>query len=620
MFRASPRSSGEAFFAHFDALADGVRGRLRLRVVLDGVTLGALGAVPVATALWLSGHDAWIPASLALPLAGVAAGLAVDRARRWSDESVALYLDARCQSPETVTTALGLRHEPTSPLREHVLAAGVRVLRAAGDASPGVTTRRHVLAPVALFVLLGVSAVRSFSTPANAATPASVVLDVVRLDDVPGLRAIERLRDLHPEDPQRRAQLQALAEQARQLREDLRRGLDRREADRRLHALQEQLRQNADPLGRREERPGLDAAFQELSRRGFPEAAEALADHDLRALDETMERAANAREEADRQRAHEALQAAADAAAQQGATAAAEALRDEDDLLHQRAQRNRLMREMAQQLGRDEAVRHAAEHLDRNPSEQSARDLADALERALSQLSTAERERLMARIRDAARRPQQASRAGSMDPHANPSSEHEMSAEELAQRLREIANQDPSGEGEDGEPSDGAQMSSGGGGSIPFPVASPGGRGMAMQRAMQRAQDAAAQAQRQAGGGAPGGNAQAGAGNGQDGNGPGGDPNGQGGGRGGGPGGAHAGETDRVRRESDLQARVRGPMQAGAPMPGGTSMLGTGTPGGVSRVMRSGALERAATDELQGVDRSDIPTDYRAQVRTYFQP
>ncbi len=608
----------DGFPQRFRGHAAAVRTRLALRTVFFGATAGLVASVPLATAAWAGFHGPWVPLPLGLGLLGAATGALAAWHARWSDHSVALFLDARLGTHEAIATAVGLSAragltDPTAPpaLETVVRTADEALRRASSAVLPRTLRWAHLAGPVSVAAVLALAWLPR-AMPSHVHGPVTPGVLQVQLDAVPGLSSVERLRELTPRSEAQRQRLERIADQARALREQLAAGMEQRRALDALQHLREALAAERQSLGAGVENRGLQAAAGQLSRAGMESAAGALAALDLAALDQAMEHLANAREAADRRRAHEALQAAADAAAQAGAPGVADALRQEDSLLRGREARNELLRRLAEQLGSDPEVRRAAEHLDRERSDGAARELAQTLERALQGLSPAERERLAQRMRDAARHARQGSQAGAMEPGAG-GTPQTMSAEEMERALREMANSDPSADGP-GDPSGIAAGMAAGGWTIPIPMMGPGG-GMpgagapgessprAVQQGLDQAMGGADMARNQMGGGGQQGNG------GNGGNGP---------SRGGGAGG-HEGRTAAVNGDP-LRARARAPMNRGAPMPGGVATLAPGRAGAVSRVMRTGDLRSAGPEEIHGVDRSDIPAEYRDQVRAYFQP
>ena len=593
MFHTARPPSATAFRAAFSRWRGLVHWGHLLMWSVRGASVGALIAAAGATAAWAGGHPgAALTAVAAVPL-GALAGAGLARRRRWDDTAVALYLDARGGSAEVITTALQAAEGLPGDVSDHLRREAVLAMRTLDGRSLVRLRARGPLAAAALCVgALAMSFVPRTIPAAPRVVGPIAEAEQVQVDSPEGWSAVEQLSRLRTLDERRAERLQALSAEARRLRERLMTGMDQREALAAAERLRAAVAAERSRAWEGEAERGAGMAAGALARMGFEGAAQALAARDVEALDRAMERLANAREAADRQRAQEALEAAAEAAAGAGAEEVAAELREEEQLLRRRADRNRLLRALSEQLGRSEDVRRAAEHLERLPSDASARDLAEAMERALASLSPEERERLAARMRQAMTRAAQASRAGEMDGAAG-EGEESLSAEELARRLREFAQSDGEDEG-DGD----AQGQAGGRAGVPIPLGGGGAR--SMQRGLDGASAgmdrAVAQLRR-----------------------PGGADEGQGGaGRGGGPG-EHGGSTAAVEQAGGLRARARGPVR-GPGMAGGVVQRVSGSAGGVARTLRTGALEGAAAEELRGVDRSDIPAEYRAQVRTYFQP
>ncbi|HEX3777400.1 MAG TPA: hypothetical protein VHV51_23170, partial [Polyangiaceae bacterium] len=112
-----------------------------------GLVLGAVGAL----AMWALrlGHER--PFGFCLGVLGAAIGGYVGTRRRWSDRDVALYLDARLGSHETLTTALHAETDGASePALSHVVERAAGVLENADRAhvKPRVWSRVHALVPL----------------------------------------------------------------------------------------------------------------------------------------------------------------------------------------------------------------------------------------------------------------------------------------------------------------------------------------------------------------------------------------------------------------------------------------------------------------------------------------
>ena len=55
-------------------------------------------------------------------------------------------------------------------------------------------------------------------------------------------------------------------------------------------------------------------------------------------------------------------------------------------------------------------------------------------------------------------------------------------------------------------------------------------------------------------------------------------------------------------------------------MPGAVTTFAPGRVGDVSTVQANGDLRAAAPAQLDGVEKSDVPEEYREHVRQYFNP
>ena len=83
--------------------------------------------------------------------------------------------------------------------------------------------------------------------------------------------------------------------------------------------------------------------------------------------------------------------------------------------------------------------------------------------------------------------------------------------------------------------------------------------------------------------------------------------------------GDHSGHTDPVGADG-ITARAHGRIDKGAPLPGVTMGRTAGRAGDTANVRGSGALGAVGPDEVGGVERSEVPEEYREQIGRYFQP
>jgi hypothetical protein len=594
------REHESAFVRSFTRSAHAVRGRLALRHVLSGATLGIVVALALAIALWRGRSEArrFAPA---LVIAGAAMGAAVARRRRWSDLDVALYLDDHLAGREAIATALGIG-PMTTPVAEALYARGGELLQSPAEqtARPRSLRRAHALLPVLAAPL---AVVLRAPLPAAPVVPVAPGAAKVTLANTDGLRDAAGLQAIRARDAAQRERFERIAKDAEKLKDDLRKGIEKRAALDKIARLKDEIAEERMSLGAGEQRAGLESAVGRLGAQGATkQAARALGDHDLEAMDAEMERLANARETDDRERAKQALEEAARAAREAGASDVADALEDAKNKLDARGRRADLVRELADAMAAagdaSEALKSEAESLDRTGSDEAAKKLAESLRKALENLTPEERKRLAEKLGQMQRQSHGRARSGDLKDLADRLSS-DAGAEQLEEQLRDLANQDDEsdesrreGALDDAESGlDGAERQLGGAdGADGVPMPMPGkGRGRSRGRPN---------------------------------HGHGGDANAAGG-----PGshdtgtGSHEGHTDKVDGDP-LKARVKGPMNASRAMPGAVTTFAPGHAGGVAGVAQTGdlALGRAGAKEIDGVEKNDVPEEYRDQVRQNFQP
>lgn len=569
-----------------------LRFALAARWSLGGAALGGALAGGVTAGLWLwTRHlELRLPVAAALVGCGAVLGLLRGRQRTWSDAKVALFLDRELEAHEHIVTAEEqLRGGTTDPA---VLAPAVAAL-GRGAPTPRVVLRRHVpqgaalaigLALVATFVLLPVR--KAIATPPAAGTGA------FQTDTAPGLDKVIALANAPPRDDAERERLSKIAKDAEKLKADLLKGIEQREALDRVAKLEEALEQERLSLGAGEKRQGLEAAQAKLDEQSVTKkAAQALGDHDLQSLDAEMERIANSQEAEDRKAAKKALEEAIAAAKKNGAKDVAKALQDQKDRFEEREKRAALLRELESAMrgqSGDAERKSDRESLDRKGSDEAARKLGDAMAKALEKMTPEERKKLAENM---AKLAQKGGGAG-----GDPGAEKELAKKlgtpegqkELEEQLKELAKQD-----------------------LESPEAKKDG-------ALDDAQGGLGDTKKQLGGvvpmpGAPG------PGSGKSGGKHGKGPPGGGGSHHDTGTGDHTGASQPVAGDT-LRSRAQGPMNRGAPMPGTVTMWSEGKAGGTAVTPRTGDLRAAGATELDGVERSDVPTEYREQLRQYFQP
>ncbi|AUX47206.1 hypothetical protein SOCE26_087180 [Sorangium cellulosum] len=609
-----------SFSAAFALWSRRVRRRLALERILTGAAAGmALGAAGAAAA-WQSGNGALRPWMAGCSLVGAAAGAAAARRRRWSDPDVALFLDGKLGSEESIATAVELAAAEaaqdgapaggTKAARDVVLAHATAALRAATAKQVRAPMWRpwHVGAPIAAAAIGYLSWLPLPAAPAAAAPPPGT--ELVRLAETSGLERVIELADVDARDAAQRERLKQLAEDAKKLREKLRSGVERREAQAEIGRLRDAITAERLSLGEGEQRHGMESALGKLGENpDLKRAAKALGDRDLVAFDEEMERLANKLEKDARSRARQTLEEAAEAAKRAGAPGVAKALEEQRRLLEQRGGDTDKLKELAEALGEalGEEGRDALGDLGRTGSGNDARRLAGALEKALEKLSPEERKQLTDRLKQRmAQAPGGAPGAASAEQLRDLARQLETpeGQRQLEEQLRRMAQEEgPSSEESERQRAlDDAQRGAGeaegqlGGTAPPVPIAgTPGGAGPSSGADGQSGPQGA-----EAGGAGKEGSAQAGRT------------------QGGGPG-SHEGQTGAVAG-GELRSRAGARLNQGKPMPGIVTGRTAGRAGETANVQGEGALGVVGPQEIGGVERSDIPEEYREQVGRYFQP
>jgi len=601
---ADPREDAR-FHPLFESWARRVRRRLLARRVLTGAAVGLALAVIPALVAWRTGHGTLRPLCAVLGVVGAAAGIVVARRRRWSDVDVALWLDDRLGTQEAIATAVELRNgaEDDDAARAVVVSTAASALAQAPAedaqrARPVVLRPLHALAPLAVAALVFVARSPLPVAPPVVAAPGE---SRVQLTQVEGLKKVAELGKAHARDEAQRQRLDDLAKDAEKLRVDLEKGLEKREALDRIAKLRDDIAAEKLTLGDGERRAGLEAAISKLQQQdATKEAAKALGDHDLEKMDREMERIANAREKQDRDAAKHALDDAAAAARSAGAPDVAKALEEQKRAFEQREQRSQALRDLEKAMEDSGTAspdqQSESEALDRKGSDESARKLADAMGKALEKLTPEQRKKLAEKLREQAAK--QGKHQG--DPRDLKDLADDLGTPEgqqkLEDQLRQLAEQDDeSPESQEQKDLDGAEQGADGAeGQINGQGPSNGnsnGNGPGVPAPMP--------------------------GNGSS------NASGDGPGAGGhhhdtgtGPHDGHTGEVD----TGTLRSRARGPMSRAPGMPGSTTGWTPGKADGTANLRGTGALGTAGPGEIDGVDHSDVPEEYREQVRQYFQP
>ena len=594
---AAPAQS--EFRRAFVGFAARVHRRQALRHALTGTGFGlALGAL-AALGLWALRLGELRPFAAGVGALGAITGALWAGKRRWSDNDVALYLDARLGSNETVTTALGaaarssLAPESSEPALSHVLEQAAGVLSKADPARvrPRLWSRVHAVLPVSLAAIAAISLMPL--PPAPKKPPPAPGAESVRIDNLKGLERIEALARLHGQNPEQDERLKKLAEQARKLRESLAKGLEKREALSEIAKLRDGIAAERLKLGDQQNRPGLDAALRAFgNNKALQDAQKALGNGDLTAFDEEMQKLANRAESSDRQAAKEALEEAAKEARAKGAKGLADALDAQRRLFEKRQAHADVLREFAEGM-KGKLSAEAQEDLKefgRSGSPRAEQRLSEGLEKALEGLTPEERKRLAERMQK-----QLQDNDGDAAPLSKKQLEDmakklstEGGVEALEKQLHELAKPEQSDDAERekglGDADRGGSAAERGLGAMPIPM------------------------------------------NGDNAPGTGGPGNSNKSGTPGGPGsehdtgtGDHQGSTPEVAGK-ELRSKADARLSAGAPMHSATLGRAPARAGETANQVGTGTLGEARQTEVGAVDHADIPEEYREQVGRYFEP
>ncbi len=578
------------FQTRFRHWANRVRRRLLARRVLSGMAIGLVAAGAVAALMWWWRIDSLRPWAAAAGALGGVVGWALAMGARWSDEEVALFLDARLEGDESISTAVQLAPGEGDAARAVVLDRAATLLgeAPAARARPRVWRYGHMAALLGAGLVAWLSWIPLPATPPPPTPPPGA--ETVQATELAGLEKIVALERLEARDPEQRRRLDAIAKQARELREQLTQGVEKREALARIAKLRDEIAAEQMRFGDQRNRAGLAAAIRKLqSDPRLKGAAEALGNGDLTDFDREMQELANQAEEEDRDAAREALEEAEQAARDRGAQELADLLERQQQAFERQEARGEALRELARQLedelGEDalEDLREFGDHGD----PEAQRRLAEALEKALEGLTSEERQRLAERL-------QERLDDGKVQPLTKEQLEalkrqleDDSGQQELEEMLRDLAKP---GAGEDAQRQQGLDEAERGGADAQrqlglVPVPSPGGPQS---------------------GGNPGDPRD-------------GDPHGTGGPGEGGDEGNHEGKTERVE-DGQLRAKARPRLDPSVPLRGGTLGRAPGGTGETANQHGTGALGQVGNAELESVERSEVPQEYREQVGRYFQP
>lgn len=591
------------FDATFGSWARRLRRRLAARAALTGAAVGMASGVGAAGVLFALRQGELRPLAAALGAAGALAGWILGRRNDLPDEDVALVLDRSFGTEEVVTTAVCMRGEEGSePARAVVLDRATAALK---DADPKklrarVLRKVHVVAPLAAGAIVALSVMPLPPAPPPPELPPGA--EVVKLADIRGLEKVEALAQMDARDEAQKKRLEALAAEAKKLREKLKDGAPKREVQSDIAKLGDGLAAERLSLGDGEQRKGLESAIGRLSaEKSLEKAAKALGDRDLTAFDEEMQKLASSAEKDSREKAKKALEEAAEAAKKDGAKDVAKMLEEQKKLFEQLEKKSEKLRELSKALegaaGKDalgEEGKKALEDMGKSGDPESQRKLAEALEKALGKMSDEERKRLAEGMKKQIEEQEKSGGGPSPETQDLKDLVDKLSTPEgqkaLEEMLKQMAEPPPEGgEGDRQKQLGDAEKGLGELGQqlgVPMPMPGAGQNGPP-------------------GGGQPGQDGQSGQ---------------PGSGNGKGPGKPkQPGETRKIDG-GRLEARAATKLNPGAPMPGVVMGRTEGRPGEVANIRGTGALGQVGAEEIEGVTRSDVPEEYREQVGRYFQP
>jgi hypothetical protein len=635
---SSSTPNGLTFRKSFDRWATRVRRRLALDYVLTGAAAGMVLGAAACAAAWQTRHGDLRPFTAAGSVIGAAAGVVVARRRRMRDADVALYLDAKLGSDEAIATAIDLESRAAARTAERAKTNGDAKKKADGslenddggrDSARAVVitqataalekassqqVRPRVLRSWHAAVPLAAAAIAYMTwlpvPPPPAAAPLPPGSDKVQMADIRGLEKVIKLAELDARDEGQRQRLKQLSEEAKKIREKLRQGVEKREAQADIAKLRDAITAERLRIGEGEQRQGLESALGKLAENPqLKDAEKALGDRDLVQFDEAMEELANKLEKQDREKAQKTLEEAAEAAKKAGAPDVAKALEEQKKLMEERGEKGEKLKELAKALGEglSQEGKEALNDLQGSGSSKAQKKLAEQLEKALGNLSEQERKQLAENMKKQAAKAQGGEGQEPTERQLKELAKQLATPEgqqQLEEQLREMAKNKGSEEAERQEALEDAQRGAGEaegelGGGMPVPMAGGGGSGDKGGKGGDKD-------------GKDGDKSAQGGGSNKDGKDSGG--TGPGGGK-----GDHAGQTGVVDGKG-MQARATAKINKGKPMPGMVMGRTAGRAGETANMQGSGALGTVAPDEIGGVERSDVPEEYREQVGRYFQP
>ena len=600
---AAHTGTTSGFRSSFTRWSRRVRARLALGYILTGAAVGLLVGAGATAAAWKTRNGPLRPGGAVGGVLGAAVGFAVARRRRWSDPHVALYLDGRLGAHETISTAVEL--EGQSGDDDSARAVVISQATAALAQATSKQVRAPMLKPWHVAVPLAAAAIGYLSwiplPPAPEAAKAPPGVDKVQLAQVAGLEKVIKLSEVDARDEAQKERLRKLAEEAKRIRAKLREGAEKREAQADIAKLRDAITSERLSLGDGEQRAGMEAALGKMAANpDLKQAEKALGDRDLVKFDDEMEKLANKLEAKDREQAKKTLEEAAEAAKKAGSPDVAKELAQQKKLMDERAKKGEKLRELAKELGEGmgEDGKEALKDFDKSGGGKEQQKLADKLDDALKKMTPEQRKQLAENLKK-----KMASAPDQEGTGKGPSKK----------QLKDLADQLDSPEGQKQLEDELKKMAE---------APEAGSDEAERQKALDGAQDGAGEAEGEVGGTpmpipvAGGKDGKGGPGSSGKDDKPG--PGEAGHSEGGGPG-DHKGQTG-VIEGGDLRAHANAKINKGKPMPGMVMGRSTGRAGDTANIAGEGGIGNAGPGEIGGIERSDVPEEYREQVGRYFQP
>lgn len=535
---------------------------------------------------------------------GTVVGLVSAHRRRLTLHELSLYLDAKLETQEVLSTAFSVSSEPDE-VSTFIVDKAATLLTESNlqVARPKVWSKLQASVPLGLGMAVAVCLVPLAPLPQPMPPPpgSEVMTETV----VPELeRVIEVLDQVSPRDAEQEQRLQTLSEKAKQLKSKLKNGAAKREVQAELAELSQGVLAEKLSFGEGEERRGLERALGELDDPSLAAAKQAIKDRDLTELDDETSRLANQLEKESREKARKALEDAAKAAREEGSETVAKELDRQAKKLKEEGSKADALKNAAEGL-REQLSEQGKANLDALKNEgdpEAKRQLAKEVEEVLSKMSETEREALSEKLRAAAKEAakKEANKAPEPTAEQQPGTKSEKPPQPDAESLEQLAKQLQSGEGRKQLEEALKELAN----------SPPNGAGEGKnQELLEQAQQALKEAHGKTSGEGKGQQAEAGP---QEGTG---DT-----GVGGSPTKKRRKAPSPVSSGKSLKARANAPVRDGATLPTIKTGRAGSRPGEVANRVGSGALGRVSAEEVSGVSRSDVPEEYREQVGRYFEP